>query len=258
MTTPITGHPHPSPTAAVPAVAGSRPRHRRPHAAGTGRGAPTGPDRPHAGTAATDARPHPHAGSAARAASGARPRRPHTAARTGTAATAVGITGHPTGAGRFRHPHPPAAADTARTGTAAPAVAVTGHPTGAGARSRHPHPPAAADTARTGTAAPAVAVTGHPTGAGRFRHPHPPAAADTVGTGTGALAATGTGCPRAGSAVPVAGGVRPRRRRAPAARTGTAALAPAVAGSPWGAGVRSRPLAVLITPPPRPAPEHWL
>ncbi|MEU0846609.1 hypothetical protein ABZ387_01355 [Streptomyces flaveolus] len=224
MTTPITGHPHPSPTAAVPAVAGSRPRHRRPHAAGTGRGAPTGPDRPHAGTAATDARPHPHAGSAARAASGARPRRPHTAARTGTAATAVGITGHPTGAGRFRHPHPPAAADTARTGTAAPAVA----------------------------------VTGHPTGAGRFRHPHPPAAADTVGTGTGALAATGTGCPRAGSAVPVAGGVRPRRRRAPAARTGTAALAPAVAGSPWGAGVRSRRLAVLITPPPRPAPEHWL
>ncbi|WP_372463109.1 hypothetical protein, partial [Streptomyces solaniscabiei] len=69
MTTPITGHPHPSPTAAVPAVAGSRPRHRRPHA---GSAATDAQPHPHAGSAATDARPHPHAGSAARAASGAR------------------------------------------------------------------------------------------------------------------------------------------------------------------------------------------
>ncbi|MER7188762.1 hypothetical protein [Streptomyces flaveolus] len=200
MTTTMTGHPHISSAAsAVPAATGSRPRHRRPYAAGTGRGAlattGTGTGRPQADSAATDAQTHPHTSSAVQAASGARPRRPHTAARIGTAA---------------------------------PAVAVTRHPTGAGAPSRHPHPPAAADTARTGT---------------------------------GALAATGTGCPRAGSAVPAASVAHPRRRRPHGAgRTGSAAPAAAVVvtGRPWGAGVRSRPLAALTPPSPRPAPEHWL
>ncbi|MFD8270785.1 hypothetical protein [Streptomyces flaveolus] len=106
------------------------------------------------------------------------------------------------------------------------------------------------------------------------RRPHT-AAADTARTGTGTPATTGTGRPHAafaeaearphphtGSAALDASGARPWRRRPHGAvRTGSAA-AVAVTGRPSGAGVRPRscPLvgAVLTTPSPRPAPEHWL
>ncbi|MFF9456207.1 hypothetical protein [Streptomyces flaveolus] len=124
------------------------------------------------------------------------------------------------------HPH---------LGSAASATLAT---TGTRPHRRRPHA-TAADTARTGTGTPATTGTGRPHAATEARpHPH---------TGSAALAASGA---------------HPWRRRPHGAvRTGSAA-AVAVTGRPWGAGVRPRscPLvgAVLTTPSPRPAPEHWL
>jgi hypothetical protein len=128
---------------------------------------------------------------------------------------------------------------------------MTGHPhissaalAVSGARRRRPHDAAAADTARTDTGTPATTSTGrpHPVSAATEARPHPHTGSATLGTS----------------------GAHPRRPRphdaADTARTGSAAPAAAVVvtGRPWGAGVRSRPLAVLTPPSPRPAPEHWL